>query len=146
MDAKRFNILLGEDDIFDVKVVERILSDMNFSGKYTRLSYGQEVIDWTLKQNQYKNAKHQTPDLILLDIGLPGVNGIDVLRFLRTSDDAKGIPIIICSGSSSQKDYYECINLGCNAYIQKAEDLTFFSTTIKHFVNGWMQISKQTFI
>ncbi|MDE1460639.1 response regulator [Spartinivicinus poritis] len=144
--SHNFSLLLGEDDESDKSTMQVILNRMNYQGSFHHVPVGQEVIDWTLKKNQYRNAAHNIPDLILLDIGLPGIDGKTVLKTLRQDETAKTIPIIMMSGSISQHDYYECIALGCNAYIQKTSDLNAFTKNCQLFIEGWIQLSQQKFI
>lgn len=140
-----FSLLLGEDDFHDIRAMEMILENMKYDGTFTCLNQGEDVIDWTLKQNEYRDASHTMPDLIILDIGLPGVDGIEVLKILRTDERSKYIPILMCSGSASQRDYQECVALGCNAYIQKIADLDAFAHTCRLFIEGWWRLSRQEY-
>ncbi len=137
-----FSLLLGEDDKCDVRVMEKVFEDMGYNGEYTHLALGQDVIDWTLKQNQFVDTNYAVPNLIILDIGLPGVNGIEVLKTLREDDRSKHIPILMCSGSVSQRDYYQCIALGCNAYIQKNAELDEFTRVCSLFIEAWWYVSQ----
>lgn len=140
-----FSLVLGEDDQEDVRIMKRVLKSVNHHGAFTHLSIGQDVLDWTLKRNQYTDAAHPTPQLIILDIGLPGVSGVEVLKTLRQEEATKHIPIIMCSGSASQRDYHNCIALGCNAYIQKNTDLEIFTKTCQLFIEGWWYLLHQKF-
>jgi CheY-like chemotaxis protein len=145
MEKSNFLILLGEDDKLDVKIMERVLKTANYTGELQHISLGPHVLDWLLKKGDYSESSHKLPDLIFLDIGLPGVDGKTILKTLRNEDSTRSIPVIIMSGSVSERDYFECITLGCNAYIQKSSDLKFFTETVGYFINGWMNLSRQEF-
>jgi two-component system response regulator len=140
-----FSLLLGEDDRADALIMTRVLEQMNFQGSFTHLTKGQDIIDWVLKINQYEGAKHHLPQLIILDIGLPGLNGVEILRTLRQHEQSKTIPILMCSGSCSQRDLHQCIALGSNGYIQKTEDMDVFSKTCRLFIEAWYGVTQQTF-
>jgi len=140
-----FSLLLGEDERYDALIIEKILKQMDYNGHYQHLPLGQDVIDWTLKRGQYKGADHPQPSLIIVDIGLPGITGIEVLETLRNEEASRHIPIIMCSGSSSQRDFHRCIAHGCNAYVQKNAELDKFFRTIQLFIEGWFHLSKQDF-
>lgn len=136
----------GEDDIPDIEFIKRVLDTMNFNGEYHTFSIGQDIIDWALKQGKFSGASHTVPNLILLDISLPGLNGKDILKTLRADIRTMHVPIVIMSGSISERDFQECIALGCNGYIQKNESLDFVSETCQYVIKSWINLSRQTFI
>jgi len=140
-----FSLLLGEDHQVDAHIMGRILEQMNFKGIFIHLTKGEEIVDWVLKKNSYEGATHHLPQLIILDIGLPGLSGVEILKTLREHEESKTIPILMCSGSCSQRDLKQCIALGSNAYIQKTEDIEAFSRTCRLFIDAWYSVSKQTF-
>lgn len=135
-----FFILHGEDDICDVRVMSILLEKIGYTGKYHQIATGHELLDW-VKANQEENI----PGLIILDIGLPGMDGKELLKAFRANDQTKAIPIIIMSGSSSRRDFEECIALGGNAYIQKTSDLEKLAALLECFVDGWIRSSEQKF-
>lgn len=142
----RFSILHGEDDPNDILFFQRALESMDYQGQYNTLSIGQDIVDWVLKQGNYAYASHRLPSVIFLDIGLPGLNGKQILQCLRADDSTKHIPIVIMSGSVSERDFHECISLGCNGYIQKNESLSFFTETCQLLVKSFMNLSCQNFV
>ncbi|MEJ2681249.1 MAG: response regulator [Gammaproteobacteria bacterium] len=146
MREPKFKLLHGEDDAADVVIMQRILKDMQFQGTYQCFSIGQDVVDWILKRGRFAEASHGVPDLVILDIGLPGINGKEILHILRTDEITKYIPIIMMSGSVSERDYQECVALGCNGYVQKNESLKFMTETCHCLIRAWMNLVRQRFV
>ncbi len=145
MNYSGFSILYGEDDEDDLIFFQKILKYMNFNGEYKHFSSGNDALDWTLKRGKYLNFSHSPPDLLILDIGLKGMSGKDVLKIIRAQEKSKMIPVIIVSGSCSIDEHNECISLGCNGYIQKSEYPEQFKKNCQLFIEGWARLSMQEF-
>lgn len=141
-----FLILHGEDDSADEEFMRRTLKGMEYEGNYLCLHVGQDILDYVYRQGRFEHETTSLPDLIILDIGLPGINGKELIGQLRSEDSTKHLPIIIMSGSVSERDFHECINLGCNAYIQKNESMKLVKQICKSSIETWMNISKQQFL
>lgn len=141
-----FLILHGEDDSADEEFMRRTLKDMEFEGQYICLHVGQDILDYLYHQGRFAETQSALPDLIMLDIGLPGINGKELIGRLRSEDETKHLPIIIMSGSVSERDFHECVNLGCNAYIQKNESMKLVKQICKLSIETWIQMSKQRFL
>ena len=138
-DYKGFYILHGEDDSTDIQFMKRMLDTIDYNGEYKNLTLGQDVIAWS------EDTHNALPGLIFLDIGMPGVDGKEILRKLRENERTSAVPIVIMSGSSSLRDYSECIQLGANGYIKKTSERDMFSSVCRNFIQGWAQLTKQTF-
>lgn len=140
LDTQSTFILHAEDDVCDVRMMKIILNKINFKGEYKNLSTGIELFEWI------QDRANPTPDILILDIGLPGIDGKELLTKLRKNESTCSLPIIMMSGSSSQRDYQECIALGTNAYIQKTANVDGLEHVMKCFVEGWSYLNKQTFL
>lgn len=138
---KDFSILHAEDDVCDVRMMQRILKNMDFQGKYQQVSIGSEILPL---MNDIKTVK--LPDLLILDISLPGTNGIELLQLIRQEERTMGVPIIMMSGSSSLRDFHKCIALGANAYIQKTAEAGHLELIAKCFIEGFVHLTSQNFI
>lgn len=134
-----FFILHGEDDSGDARMLEVILEKVGYQGGYHHLVLGQEVVEWMT------DIHKPLPGLLLLDIGLPGIDGKEILQLLRKEPRTLGVPIIMMSGSKSLRDYQECIAMGANAYIQKTADLDSLAPICQCFIDGWKRLSSQVF-
>ena len=139
------SILHGEDDSADVRIVTRILEQMGHGGEYLNLPNGEMIIDRVLGRGEYQNYVNRKPDIIILDIGLLGMDGKEVLDFLKQHDQAKAIPVIILSGSNSMRDYKDCVRLGCNGYLQKSWAIEEFSENFRLLIRCWSRILNQNF-
>ena len=138
-------ILHGEDDVADARAMTRMLSRFKYEGTYENLPRGNEILDRVLMSGDFADRELARPDLILLDVGLPVLTGIEVLQALRANDDTKAIPVIILSGSSSVRDFHHCIGLGANGYIQKTPDMEKMASICDSLFGAWMQMSSQEF-
>ena len=144
--TESFSLLHGEDDVPDIDFIKMVLSEIGYCGHYQSFDIGQDVLDYVFFQGEYSDSHHRLPDLVLLDIGLPGTNGKEILRQMRRHDKTSHIPIIIMSGSISLRDYNDCISLGCNGYLQKNEPLDWLMENCQLVLKSWINLSKQSFI
>jgi CheY-like chemotaxis protein len=135
-----FFILHGEDDDCDIRIMKRILKKIEYQGEYSNLLIGSDLLAW-----MDDITKPKLPDLLILDIGLPGTNGKEILASLRQEDRTMGVPIIMMTGSNSKRDYHECISLGANAYIQKNSDSKSLELILKCYIEGFVYLSAQKF-
>ncbi len=137
-----FLVFHGEDDDIDIRIMKQVLADIDFDGDYKNFKSGQELLD-NLLSDTHNTTEDKLPDLLILDIGLPWVDGKEILRALRANEATQYIPVIISSGSSSLKDYHDCVKLGCSTYIQKTTDFEKFKRTCKLFITGWQEVKSQ---
>lgn len=136
-DYTGFSILHGEDDRADARMMETILQKIGYNGDYRRLSLGYEVADWA------SVASNPLPGLILLDINLPGMTGKEILQTLRADERTMTVPVLMLTGSSSERDFHDCIQLGANSYIQKTADIDNYTQICQRFIEGWARVAKQ---
>jgi DNA-binding response OmpR family regulator len=134
-----FTILHGEDDEADARIMEIVLQKIEYNGKYIREKHGHKLLD-RIKGNGV--ADHC---LLLIDIGLPGVNGKEILEYVRKTEKTKGMPVVIMTGSSSVKDYNDCIMHGANGYIKKTANHQELIQVCQRFFEGWCIQSRQEF-
>jgi len=105
-------LLLIEDNSADVEVVQRLARASSVPVEVTAHSIGVEALEWMARAEV-------RPDLVLLDIGLPGTRGMDVLKQLKNDDELSEIPVIIVSGSQNDEDILEGVRLGAHSHIIK---------------------------
>jgi two-component system, response regulator len=136
-------ILLIEDNDFDAELTIRALRQYNLGNQIVRLSDGQEALDYFFPTNGQKTKNNNDyPKIILLDIKLPGVNGIEVLKALKSNSSTKNIPIVILTSSTEEKDIQICYNLGVNSYISKPVEYDKFLETMKTLGMYWLLLNK----
>nr|WP_235689801.1 response regulator [Fulvivirga lutea] len=103
---------------------------------------GAEALDFLFGRGMYEGRSiNEQPRLILLDINLPKVNGLEVLKEIRSNPITKAIPVTILTTSKDEKDIYEAYNLGVNSYISKPVSFDQFSKTVKEVGMYWLVIN-----
>lgn len=133
------NILLVEDNLADVELTEISLEQAQVLGAQSALHVvhdGQQAIDFLHQHKDYADAPR--PDLILLDLNLPGKNGRDVLREIKDHEDLRSIPVAILSSSNSQDDVTQAYRLHANCYLRKPTSLADFQRMIECFRDFWL--------
>ncbi|MEO0293164.1 MAG: response regulator [candidate division WOR-3 bacterium] len=128
---KKQAILLVEDDEVDIKSVERAFSDLRITNPLIVTHDGKEAL------NYLNNEKNKRPGLILLDIKMPRMNGIEFLRIVKRKDKLKIIPIVILTTSKEEKDKMESFNLGIAGYMMKPVNYKDFVEVIRTIKMYW---------
>jgi two-component system, response regulator len=132
---KMVDILLVEDNLEEANLTMRTLSKNNFTSNLMHLRDGDEVI-------RYINSHpHHKPKLILLDLKMPKVDGIQVLRVLKSDAGWKGVPVVMLTSSKEEKDIVESYQLGVNAYIVKPVNTDNFKAAVKEIGSFWMMLN-----
>jgi len=128
--SKVLNILLIEDDEIEVMKFNRVLSTLKLSHKIVEANNGEEAIE-ILK------VKEVVPDIIVLDLNMPKINGIEFLRILKADDYLKYIPAIILTTSSNRKDVLECYRIGIAGYVIKPLKYPDYVDRITKLIEYW---------
>lgn len=132
---KRFNILLVEDNQGDVLLTKEAFEEIGSDSELFVVPDGQEAINFLEQTPPYSEAI--TPDLILLDINLPKLNGHEVLRHIKSNDKLKHIPVIMLTTSSSEKDISNSYINYANCYITKPNDVNEYFKIIENVNQFW---------
>lgn len=138
MNAKLAEILLVEDNEGDIELTREAFDDAKFRNNLHIAEDGEEALDYLFKRNGKEGAK--TPDIILLDLNLPGTDGRDVLEEIKKDHALKRIPVIILTSSNADKDVIESYELRANCYIVKPVDATKFIQVVRQVENFWVDI------
>lgn len=134
-------ILIVEDSDIDYETTIRAFKKSNMANPIQRCEDGEEALDYLHRRNRYSAAKSSPrPDLILLDLNLPGTDGRDVLEEIKKDPELRTIPVIVLTTSSDDKDINKCYQAGANSYIQKPVDLQGFFTAIQRLKNFWFEV------
>lgn len=118
------DILLIEDNEGDILLTTEALQEHKIVNKILVVKDGLEALDFLIKKEPFKNSP--TPDLILLDINLPKLNGQEILKRIKSNKQIRHLPVIMLSTSSSQKDISESFKNGADCYITKPIDIDIF--------------------
>jgi len=143
MDEKRsmnpVDILLVEDNADHVELIVKALRDNNVLNEVHVVTSGEEAMDFLYQRGAYVDA--QRPWLILLDIKLPGMDGIEFLRLVKAHQKFKLIPVVVLSTSATEKDIVGCYGCGANSYIVKPVDFEEFAKVIKDLKIYWLKVN-----
>jgi len=135
-------VLLIEDNPDDIELSVHAFGKMESSIKLVVLNDGVEATDYLLGRGNYTDKKScPIPSLILLDLKMPRVNGLEVLQQIRSNARTKFIPVVILTSSSEEQDIINCYKLGANSYIRKPIDFDHFSKSIKVIADYWLFIN-----
>lgn len=135
---KPVEILLVEDNPADVMLAQHAFEKSKIINNLNVVPDGDKAIDFLFKENEYKDAP--TPDLIMLDLNLPKVDGHTVLERIKNTEKLKRIPIVIMSGSHAQSDVAKSYDLHANCYIVKPIDLTKLAEVTQTIDNFWFSM------
>jgi CheY-like chemotaxis protein len=119
-------ILLVEDDENDILITKRAFDRYNLKNTLYVARDGEEALDFIYRRGDFEDESIPTPGLILLDINMPRMNGIEVLRHLKKDPEKKRIPIVMLTTSRREQDKIESYNLGVNSYVVKPVDFNKF--------------------
>jgi two-component system, response regulator len=137
------DILLIEDQINDAELTIRALKKDELVKNVLHISSGEEALQYIFCQGPYQNRNDQDmPKLILLDLKMPRIDGLQVLRQVKNCDWAKVIPVVVLSSSKEDKDIMESYKLGANSYFVKPVDYEAFLQAIASLCLYWLQLNQ----
>lgn len=132
-------ILLVEDNPDDVELTLRAFNKNDISNKVIVVENGSEALDYLFGKGIYKERNiKDLPALIMLDLKLPQINGLEVLKVIRQNEITKLLPVVILTSSSQEEDIAESYKLGANSYIRKPVDFKEFSEVVKLLGLYWL--------
>lgn len=135
-------ILLAEDNPNDVELTLQALDEHNLANRVVAVKDGVEVLDYLRCEGKFKLRKKGNPAVILLDIKMPRMDGIEVLRTIRSNPAFKMLPIVMLSSSREEFDLKRCYELGANAYVVKPVDFKDFFDAVKQLGIFWAVINE----
>jgi len=131
-------ILLVEDNPDDVDITKRALKEARIINKLWVARDGQEALDFLQHQGIYQDpSSSPKPGLILLDINLPKLNGVEVLKIIKNDPELKRIPVVMLTVSKRDEDIVKSYNNGCNSFIQKPVNFESFVEVVKEISLYW---------
>ena len=143
MNANSLEILLVEDSANDAELTIRALKSHNLANKLIHVQNGQEALDFLLGTGASagRDVNHM-PKVVLLDLKLPKVDGIEVLRRLRAEESTKLLPVVVLTSSREDRDVLEAYQLGVNSYIVKPVDFENFSEAVSSLGLYWLVLNE----
>jgi len=139
MGSKKNNILLVEDSSDDIELIKRKIRSNNIECELVIAKNGEEALNYLYRNKKYSDKeKFPDPDLILLDIRMPKVNGIEVLKAINADKKLKNIPVVMLTVSTIENDIFESFDNGCKNYITKSVGFERFEDTLKPVINYYL--------
>ncbi|MEO8464031.1 MAG: response regulator [Gammaproteobacteria bacterium] len=135
-------ILLVEDNTFDAELTIRSFKDQKLANSVTWVKDGEEALDYVFRRGAYAQRTGSDPRLILLDLKMPRVGGIEVTRELKSNELTKHIPIVIMTSSNEESDIAVCYKLGANSYIVKPLDFTSLAEVARQAGYYWLAVNR----
>ena len=143
-EVNEIEILLVEDNPHDVEMTLRALKKQNLANKVHVVKDGAEALDYLFANNTYADRNmSQSPKLILLDLKLPKVDGLEVLRQVKSDERTKTIPVVVLTSSREEQDMIESYKLGVNSYIVKPVDFDKFLDSVGELGFYWLLLNEQ---
>jgi two-component system response regulator len=136
------DILLVEDNPLDAELTMRGLASQKVANRITWLKDGAEALDYVFRRNAYAERVDKGPRLILLDLKMPRVSGIEVTRALKADERTRRIPIVIMTSSKEEGDIVNSYNLGANSYIVKPLDFQSLAEVASQAGYYWLAINR----
>jgi two-component system, response regulator len=144
MNHNMVEILLAEDNISDAELTIRELKKHHLTNNLFHVRDGEEALDFVFATGKFTGLRDVSypPKVVLLDIQMPKVNGIEVLQRIKTDERTKFIPVVMLSSSKEDPDIQKCYHLGANSYIVKPVDFENFAEAIKNLGFYWLLLNQ----
>ncbi|UTD25563.1 response regulator [Bradyrhizobium sp. WD16] len=137
-----FDIVLIEDNATDAELFIRVLKKRGLADRLIWLKDGREALDFFFRQGAYAGRDATSrPTVIFLDMRLPKVDGLDVLRTIKTEERLKSVPVVVLTSSTVNGDKEEAYKLGANSYVNKPVDFESFASVIEVVARYWLEVN-----
>jgi CheY-like chemotaxis protein len=137
------NILLIEDNPADTRIIKEIFKEFKTKTKLHIINNGIEALKFINKKEKYKNTPG--PDLILLDLNLPQINGFEVLKEIKTNNKLKNITVIVLTTSTNQEDFLKAQKLQADCFITKPLHYDEYNILLQHVEECWLNVKSVHF-
>jgi CheY-like chemotaxis protein len=135
-------ILLAEDNEHDVELTLNALSENHLANEVVVVRDGAEALDYLYRRGPYSGREEGNPVVVLLDLKMPKVDGLDVLRQLKGDDNLRYIPVVMLTSSREENDLIESYRLGVNAYVVKPVEFSGFVQAVGELGVFWAMINE----
>ena len=135
-------ILLAEDNPNDAELTVEALTDKNLANQVTLVKDGVEAMEYLRCEGQYQTRRSGNPAVVILDIKMPRMDGIEVLRAIRSDAALARIPVVMLTSSREEHDLLRSYELGVNAYVVKPVKFTDFIIAVKQVGNFWAVVNE----
>ncbi len=135
-------ILLAEDSLADAEMAIDALREANLANPIVHVEDGVEALDYLLRRGAHAQREDSLPSVLLLDIKMPRMDGLEVLKHIRSDEKLKHLPVVILSSSREESDLARSWDLGVNAYVVKPVDIDQFFQAVKTLGTFWAVINE----
>jgi len=144
MTSDSIEVLLVEDNINDAELMIRELKRYNMANNLFHVKDGEEALEFMFATGRYANNRNigNPPRVVLLDIQMPKINGIEVLEKIKADERTKATPIVMLTSSKEDPDIKKCYSLGANSYIVKPVNFEGFADSIKNLGFYWLLLNQ----
>jgi CheY-like chemotaxis protein len=136
-------ILMAEDNPRDMELAIEALSEHKIANHIIVVKDGVEALEYLNREGQFKDRKKGNPAVLLLDIKMPRMDGIEVLQAIRSIDKFKSLPVVMLTSSREEPDLKKCYELGVNAYVVKPVKFREFLDAVKQIGIFWAMLNEQ---
>ncbi len=141
MNKYSIDILLVEDNPLDAELTIRTLKKHHIANNVFTVTDGAQALDYLFCRGDFSERDNGYPRVIFLDIKLPKVNGLEILKQIKANDNINHIPIVMLTSSAEDPDIKTAYNLGANSYVVKPVDINSFTETINNLGMYWLGIN-----
>jgi len=143
MKAEEIEIVLVEDNPDDANLTIRALKKQNLANRLIHLKDGEEALDFFYGKGAYEGRDiNNVPKVVLLDLKMPKINGIEVLEKMKSEENTRAIPVVVLTSSAEDPDIEKCYKLGANSYIVKPVKFDDFTNAVVDLGLYWMVLNK----
>jgi CheY-like chemotaxis protein len=141
-DYEQVEILLAEDNETDAEMTIRALRRKNLANNLVWVKDGAEALDFIFRRGAYASRAETSPKLVLLDLKMPKVDGIEVLRQIKSSEETKTMPVVMLTSSAEERDIVASYSSGVNSYVVKPVDFSSFIEEVAKAGCYWVLVNR----
>ena len=141
-DYEQIEILLVEDNETDAEMTIRALRRKNLANNLVWVKDGAEALDFIFRRGAYESRPNGSPRLVLLDLKMPKVDGIEVLRQIKAHEDTKALPVVMLTSSAEERDIVASYAFGVNSYVVKPVDFSSFVSEVAKAGCYWVLVNR----
>lgn len=144
---QELEILLVEDNPNDAELTIRALKKHKLANQLVHVRDGQEALDFLFAEGKYSDRQaHEKPRVMFLDLKMPKLSGIEVLRIIKSDERTRRIPVVVLTSSNEDPDLQACYDLGANSYVVKPVEFDTFIKAVSDLGMYWMILNKSPMI
>lgn len=139
---EQVEILLVEDNVNDAELTMRALKKGGLANQLMWVNNGELALDYLFRRGTYATRTEASPRLVLLDLKMPGLDGIDVLRAIKADERTRRIPVVVMTSSQEERDVGQTYDLGANSYVVKPVDFSSVTDVVRQAGYYWLAINR----